>query len=71
MSKIKLEKAELFCIHFEGKPLHLVKGKWNDWNPPKKIYYKESAAKTGMKYVPDSIRDSCTIVKYVPETNNN
>jgi hypothetical protein len=31
------EQVELFAIHFEGKPLHFVKGKTYDWTPPKKF----------------------------------
>lgn len=68
MKKVKTPKeAELFAIHYQGKPLHFVKGKWNDWTPPKKVYYTESAAKTGLHYVPQLIRDECTIVRYTPE----
>lgn len=68
MSKLKPTKeAELFAIHFEGKPLHFVKGKWNDWTPPKKVYHTYTAAKIGMNYVPSLIRENCEIVRYVPE----
>lgn len=68
MSKIKkAKKAEVFVIHYGELPLHMVKGKWNDWKPPKKMYHSESAAKTGMHYIPLSIREDCTIVRYIPE----
>ena len=64
-----VKQAELFAIHFEGKPLHFIKGKRYDWTPPKKIYYTMGAAKAGLKYVPSLIRENCTIVRYIPETN--
>lgn len=68
MSKVKKAKeAEVFVIHYDGMPLHMVKDNWNDWTPPKKIYYTIGAAKTGMNYVPSLIRENCTIVRYVPE----
>lgn len=67
MAKINETKLEVFVIHFNGTPLHLVKRKWNEWKPSKKIYHSERAAKIGMNYIPELIKDSCEIVKYVPE----
>lgn len=68
MAKIAESKLEVFVIHFNGTPLHMVKEKWNEWKPTKKIYHSLGAAKTGMHYIPNMIKDRCEIVKYVPET---
>lgn len=59
---------ELFAIHYNGKPLHMIREKWEEWKPAKKVYYTESAAKRGMNYVPLMIKGSCEIVRYIPES---
>jgi len=71
MSKINKSQPEVFVIHFNGYPLHQVKEKWNEWRPTKKIYHSLRAAKIGMNYIPNLIRSSCEIVRYVPEENPN
>lgn len=72
MSKIKTNtENEIYVIHFNGKPLHLVTEKFNEWKPSKKVYFIMSSAKCGMNYIPKSIKESCEIVKYIPEENEN
>ncbi len=68
MAKITESKLEVFVIHYNGKPLHLVKEKWNEWRPTKKIYHSMRAAKNGMNYIPNMIKDLCEIVRYTPES---
>lgn len=67
MTAVRDTNLELFVLHFNGKPLHLVTNRFGEWRPTKKIYFTESAAKCGLKYVPEKIRQDCEIVKYVPE----
>ena len=66
--KIKnTDKCEIFVIHFNGKPLHLVTDKFQEWKPSKKVYFSLSSAKCGLNYIPKLIKDSCEIVKYAPD----
>lgn len=60
-------KQELFVIHFNNKPLHLIKEKYSGWKPSKKVYFTEKAAKIGLHYIPKLIKNNCEIVKYTPE----
>jgi hypothetical protein len=67
MAKPVQSKLEVFVIHYNGTPLHMVKERWNEWRPTKKIYHSMSAAKIGMNYIPNMIKDNCEIVRYTPE----
>lgn len=69
MPKINESKLEVFVIHFNGLPLHMVKERFNEWKPSKKIYHSLTAAKIGMNYIPKLIKDQCEIVKYTPQIN--
>lgn len=66
--KIKnVNNCEIFVIHFNGKPLHLVTERIYEWKPSKKVYFSERSAKCGLNYIPKLIRENCEIVKYIPE----
>jgi len=67
MAKIIPTKLELFVIHFNNRPLHMATNRYGQWKPTKKIYFTQSAAKSGLRFIPEVIRDSCEIVKYVPD----
>jgi len=63
-----VEQEEVFVLYWKGKPLHVVKAQWCDWNPPKRIYYKRSHAKSGITNLPNFIKkEDVTIVRYIPE----
>lgn len=62
------KKEEVFVLYYNGKPIHVVKGGWNDWAPPKKIYYTLGAAKCGISNLPDQVdRSKVSIKRYIPE----
>lgn len=62
-------KEEVFVLYYEGKPIHVQKGGWNDWTPPKKIYYTIGAAKCGIANLPEGVDTSkVSIKRYVPES---
>lgn len=61
-------KEEVFVLYYEDRPIHVRKGGWNDWSPPKKIYYTQGAAKCGITNLPDQVnRKKVSIRRYVPE----
>lgn len=68
MAKKVNVKEELFVLYYDGKPLHMVPEKWNEWKKSKKVYWTESAAKLGIEALPDEIdRSRITIVQYGPK----
>lgn len=61
-------QEELYVLYYDGKPLHLIAERWNEWRPTKKVYWTESAAKVGIKNLPREIdRTRITIVPYGPK----
>lgn len=76
---IVLDKEEVFVLYYEGKPLTAQKSRWNDWTPPKKIYYSRGAAKSGLTHLLHTLewkgntifdKDKFSIVRYVPDTGS-
>ena len=76
--KIVTYPKEVYCLHYKGMPFSLSNISYEEQRSlgihyptlgtiSRKVYFTKGNAQSGIKHLPEFLRDKVEIVKYVPE----